>query len=59
LKSAERKSTINEANIEGQQQQQQQQTTTKRQAKSKALEAISISNNKRRIEAESDINQDQ
>ncbi|CAF2098013.1 unnamed protein product [Rotaria magnacalcarata] len=59
LLTAERKSTINEANIEGQQQQQQQQTTTKRQAKSKALEAISISNNKRRIEAESDINQDQ
>jgi hypothetical protein len=30
-----------------------------RQAKSKALEALSISNNKRRIETESDLNEDQ
>lgn len=38
---------------------EQQQTTTTRQAKSKALEAITISNNKRRIDTESDINEDQ
>lgn len=34
-------------------------STTTRQAKSKALEAISITNNKRRIETDSDINEDQ
>ncbi|UJR37286.1 hypothetical protein I4U23_029995 [Adineta vaga] len=74
LLTAERKSTTNESNIEEdaeeQQQQQQQQhqpaqssssvtSTTTRQAKSKALEALAISNNKRRIESESDLNEDQ
>ncbi|CAF0758204.1 unnamed protein product [Rotaria sordida] len=60
LLTAERKSTINEFNIEEEEEEQQQQpTTTARQAKSKALEALSISHNKRRIETDSDINEDQ
>jgi hypothetical protein len=37
---------------------EEEQPTTTRQAKSKALEALSISNNKRRIETDSDINED-
>jgi hypothetical protein len=38
---------------------EQPTTTTTRQAKSKAIEALSISNHKRRIEADSDLNEDQ
>jgi hypothetical protein len=38
---------------------EQPTATSTRQAKSKALEALSISNNKRRIEADSDINEEQ
>ncbi|CAF2672231.1 unnamed protein product [Rotaria sp. Silwood2] len=61
LLTAERKSTINKFNIEEEEEEEEQQqpTTTARQAKSKALEALSISNNKRRIETDSDINEDQ
>ncbi|CAF3685930.1 unnamed protein product [Rotaria sp. Silwood1] len=59
LLTAEKKSTTNELNIEEEEEQQQPTTTTARQAKSKALEALSISNNKRRIETDSDLNEDQ
>jgi len=38
---------------------EEQATTTTRQAKSKALETLSITNHKRRIEPESDLNEDQ
>ncbi len=70
--SAERKSTTNESNIEGsvfifitkrKKREflflEEEQITTTRQAKSKALETLSIGHNKRRIDPESDLNEEQ
>ncbi|CAF0889005.1 unnamed protein product [Adineta steineri] len=61
LLTADRKSTTNKSTIKEDEEQQSSSSssTTTRQAKSKALEALSISNNKRRIDSESDLNEEQ